>query len=108
MFAPATWPCPSASAPPGLPGFSATSVWITLSIRADRSAGRQGAAECRDSPAVTEPGTRVDADRDHELTHAQDLGVPELAGTAVPFRPEDGGSDSRRGRRPRTAAHGRR
>ena len=56
------------------------------------SAGRQGAAERRDDPrghGAREP-VRV-ADRDHELTYTQGLGVPELRGDEpVPFRPEDG------------------
>ena len=81
VLMPTTRPRPSASAPPELPGLSAASVWITLSITRTPRPGprRQGAAERRDDAGgdrALEP-VRV-ADRDHELADTQLLGVAEL------------------------------
>ena len=81
VLTPTTRPRPSASAPPELPGLSAASVWITLSITRTARAGPRGQrpAERRDDPGgdrALEP-VRV-ADRDHELADPQLLGVAEL------------------------------
>ena len=81
VLTPTTRPRLSASAPPELPGLSAASVWITLSITRARAPGarRQGAAECRDDARGDRAleAVRV-ADRDHELADPQALGVAEL------------------------------
>ena len=57
VLIPTTWPCPSASAPPELPGLRAASVWITFSTI--RPAARERTGSERPSadttPAVTEP-----------------------------------------------------
>ena len=80
---PTTRPRLSASAPPELPGLSAASVWITLSMmraaRRERAGSERPSAET--TPAVTEPAKPVRvADRDHELADAQPFGVAELGG----------------------------
>ena len=81
VLTPTTRPRPSASAPPELPGLSAASVWITLSITRDAAAarGRQRAPERRDDAGGHRAleAVRV-ADRDHQLADAQPLGVAEL------------------------------
>ena len=50
---PTTRARPSASAPPELPGFSAASVWITLSTTRPSPVGRSGRAR-ETTPAVTD------------------------------------------------------
>jgi hypothetical protein len=54
---PTTRPRPSASAPPELPGFSAASVWITLSTTRTADPARVGSERpsADTTPAVTEP-----------------------------------------------------
>ena len=94
------------SAPPELPGFREASVWMTLSIVRTVSPARAGSERpsAETTPAVTEPAKplRV-ADRDHELSHAQALGVAERRGReVVVLRAHDGevgqrvGPDGRR------------
>ena len=57
VFTPTTRPRLSASAPPELPGLSAASVWITLSITRAARLERAGSERPRadTTPAVTEP-----------------------------------------------------
>ncbi len=57
VLTPTTWPSPSASAPPELPGFNAASVWITSSITRATPLARTGneRPSAETTPAVTEP-----------------------------------------------------
>ena len=57
VLTPITLPRPSASAPPELPGLSAASVWITLSITRTPRPAAAGSARpsAETTPAVTEP-----------------------------------------------------
>src|SRR5215211_6758686 len=57
VLIPTTRPRPSASAPPELPGFSAASVWMTLSTKRVAAPERVGSdrPSAETTPAVTEP-----------------------------------------------------
>jgi hypothetical protein len=78
VLIPTTWPRPSASAPPELPGFSAASVWMTFSTILH--AGRDRAGE----PVGI-------ADRDHELSDPKVLRVPERGRDELAaFGPQNG------------------
>ena len=80
VLTPTTRPRPSTSAPPELPGFSAASVWMTLSTTRCAAPERTGSERpsADTTPAVTEPGEAVRvADRDDELADAQPGRVAE-------------------------------
>ncbi len=57
VLIPTTWPWPSASAPPELPGFRAASVWMTFSTIRPAARERTGSERpsAETTPAVTEP-----------------------------------------------------
>src|SRR5581483_723790 len=94
VLIPTTRPTPSARAPPELPGFSAASVWITLStIRVvEPGARRQRPPERGDDARGDRAGEAVRVpDRDDELPDLQRLGVAELGGNElVRLGAEDG------------------
>src|SRR6266511_1163635 len=92
VFTPTTRPDPSASAPPEFPGFSAASVWITLSTTRWFLPDREGPPErAHHSGGDRSAEAHRVPDGNDELPHSQVARVPELRGNQVPrVHPEDG------------------
>ena len=113
VLTPTTRPRPSPSAPPELPGFSAASVWITLSTMRPAPRGPTGSERpsADTTPAVTDPAKpyglpiATTSWPDAQLAPRRRARRPagRRRARAAPPGPRAG-----RRRRPRTAARGRR